>query len=647
MKKKVLLVDNDQMLLKVIGRKLEGIGHEVVTAEDGLSALNVIISFVPDIMFIDLIMPNIDGKKLCQIIRKMPHMQDCYLVILSAAVAELAFDFTTIGADACIAKGSFAITAEYILSEIGKLDAPREDKGSDNILGLENVYARQMTKELLSQNRHLEMFLESTTQGILELFSGKIVYANSAAASLCGLPEEMLLTLYPPDLFDDAVRSQVESLIKTKNDEPVEIGNKSSITLNNRQVIITKLPVNEDAATIILLITDVTDRKRMEHELRQSQKMEAVGTLAGGIAHDFNNILSAIFGYTELALLDVPECTDMNCQLNEVLKASGRAKELVSQILAFSHHSREELKPMEIQLTIKEVLKLLRASLPATIEIRQHFDSDGKLAEADSTQIHQLIMNLCTNAAAAMDADGGVIEVSFTSVDIKEPVTTQFLDLAPGSYLKLTVSDTGNGMTPEVLEKIFDPYFTTKEKGKGTGLGLAVVHGILKRHRAAITVEATPAKGSTFHVYFPRIKQAAMPAETGAAEPLPGGHECVLIVDDEEDLVNVETQLLSHLGYEVVSQTSSIEVLELFQAQPDRFDVVITDMTMPKMTGDKLAKEILKIRPDLPIILCTGYSEHLSEEQAKKIGIKEYCLKPVRMRDLARTMRKVLDQNQC
>jgi CheY-like chemotaxis protein len=246
-----------------------------------------------------------------------------------------------------------------------------------------------------------------------------------------------------------------------------------------------------------------------------------------------------------------------------------------------------------------------------------------------------------------MDADGGVIEVSFTSVDIKEPVTTQFLDLAPGSYLKLTVSDTGNGMTPEVMEKIFDPYFTTKEKGKGTGLGLAVVHGILKRHRAAITVEATPAKGSTFHVYFPRIKQAATPAKAGAAEPLPGGHECVLIVDDEEDLVTVETRLLSRLGYEVVSQNNSIEVLELFQAQPDRFDVVITDMTMPKMTGDKLAKEILKIRPDLPIILCTGYSEHLSEEQAKKIGIKEYCLKPVRMRDLARTMRKVLDQNQC
>jgi len=256
-------------------------------------------------------------------------------------------------------------------------------------------------------------------------------------------------------------------------------------------------------------------------------------------------------------------------------------------------------------------------------------------------------MNLCTNAAGAMSADGGVLEVSLTSVDIKMPVTTRFLDLDRGSYLKLAVSDTGHGMKPEVLEKIFDPYFTTKEKGKGTGLGLAVVHGILNRHRAAITVEATPGKGSTFHVYFPRIKQAVTPAETGAAEPLPCGNECVLIIDDEEDLVNVQTQMLAHLGYEVVSQTSSIEVLELFQSQPDRFDLVITDMTMPKMTGDKLSQEILKIRPDLPIILCTGYSEHISEEQAKKIGIKEYCLKPVGMRDLARTMRKVLDQNPC
>ena len=517
-------------------------------------------------------------------------------------------------------------------------------------------------QEVLAAEVKYRAILESIEEGFFETdFEGKWMYYNESICKITGYSRYDLKNKNIREYITSKTLRKMNRIFNrvSRSGEYGELRDGELIRKDGAHRIIEMsiYPIRESSgqpAGFRGFIRDVSERlnaerenNRLEAQLVQAQKMEAMGTLAGGVAHDFSNILSAIFGYTELSLLDAPEGTDMNRQLNEILRASGRAKELVSQILAFSHHSQEELKPMEIQLTIKEVLKLLRASLPATIEIRQHLDSDGKLAEADSTQIHQLIMNLCTNAAAAMDADGGVIEVSFTSVDIKEPVTTQFLDLAPGSYLKLTVSDTGNGMTPEVMEKIFDPYFTTKEKGKGTGLGLAVVHGILKRHRAAITVEATPAKGSTFHVYFPRIKQAATPAEAGAAEPLPGGHECVLIVDDEEDLVNVETRLLSRLGYEVVSQNNSIEVLELFQAQPDRFDVVITDMTMPKMTGDKLAKEILKIRPDLPIILCTGYSEHLSEEQAKKIGIKEYCLKPVRMRDLARTMRKVLDQNQC
>jgi len=643
MKKKVLLVDNDQMLLKVIGRKLEGIGHEVVTAEDGLSALNVIISFVPDIMFIDLIMPNIDGKKLCQIIRKMPHMQNCYLVILSAAVAELAFDFTTIGADACIAKGSFAITAEYILSEIGKLDAPREDKGSDNILGLENVYARQMTKELLSQNRHLEMFLESTTQGILELFSGKIVYANSAAASLCGLPEEMLLTLYPPDLFDDAVRSQVESLIKTKNDEPVEIGNKSSITLNNRQFIITKLPVNEDAATIILLITDVTDRKRMEYELRQSQKMEAVGTLAGGIAHDFNNILSAIIGYTELSLIYASEGSKLRANLLNIFKAGERATDLVKRILTFSRQAETERKPLQSTPIVKEALKLLRSSLPSTIQIRPNLGNDLYNILADPTQIHQIVMNLCTNAAHAMRDQGGTLEITLENVELNGDFSAKYLDIHPGPYLKLTVTDTGHGMTPDIMDSIFDPYFTTKEQSEGTGMGLSVVHGIVKSNDGGITVQSEPGKGSRFSIYFPAIDMRVV-AEPASAEPLPSGNECILFIDDEPPLVEIGQEILESLGYTVVIRTSSIEALNLFRATPHRFDLVITDMTMPNMTGDKLARELIEIRPDISVILCTGYSDMISEQKAKEIGICEFVIKPIVTRELTSVVRRVLDQ---
>jgi PAS domain S-box-containing protein len=643
MKKKILVVDNDTMLLKVIRRKLEQEGHDVITAEDGLSALEVIISFVPDIMFIDLIMPNIDGKKLCQIIQKMPHMQNCYLVILSAAVAELAFDFASVGADACIAKGSFATTSEYILSEISKLDSPPEDKGSDTILGLENVYARQMTKELLSHNRHLETFLESTTQGILELFSEKIVYANTATASLCGLPEEMLLTLYPPDLFDGSARSQLESLIKTKNDEPMEIGNKSSITLNNRQVIITKLPVRDDAATTILLITDVTERKRIEHELRQSQKMEAVGTLAGGIAHDFNNILSAMIGYTELSLMDTPEDSKLRAKLLNVYKAGERATELVKQILTFSRQADTERKPLQLASIVNEVLKLMRSSLPATIQIKQDLGNDLHNILADTTQIHQIVMNLCTNAAHAMREHGGTLEVILENVTVDAEFSTQYTDIAPGLYLKMTVADTGHGMSPDIVDSIFDPYFTTKEQGEGTGMGLSVVHGIVTGNGGGIAVESEPGKGSTFSVYLPAI-DVQTTEEPRSAEPLLSGHECILFIDDEPPLVDIGQEILETLGYRVVTRTSSIEALNLFRATPNRFDLVITDMTMPNMTGDKLAKELIAIRPDIPVILCTGYSDMITEQKAKEIGISEFIMKPIVARDLTNVVRQVLDQ---
>ena len=391
------------------------------------------------------------------------------------------------------------------------------------------------------------------------------------------------------------------------------------------------------------ILKDITEQQKLQVQLQQAQKMEAMGTLAGGVAHDFNNILSAIIGYSELAALEVLKETKVEANLKEVLRACQRAKELVKQILAFSRKSEEELKPVEIKLIVKEALKLLRASLPTTIEIRQQIDTELGIVEADPTQIHQLLMNLCTNSAAAMGDDGGVLEVSLKEVNLVSRPTPKYVDLGPGSYLQLSVRDTGHGMTSDVLEKIFDPYFTTKEKGKGTGLGLAVVHGILKRHRGGITVDTTPGKGTTFHVYLPKMERETEAADTEAIEFLPKGHERILFIDDEEDLVKIGAQMLSHLGYEVVTRSSSVEVLDLFKEQPERFDLVITDMTMPHLTGDRLAKEILRIRPDIPIILCTGFNACITEEKAKEMGICQFSLKPFVMRDLAVTARKALD----
>jgi signal transduction histidine kinase/CheY-like chemotaxis protein len=384
--------------------------------------------------------------------------------------------------------------------------------------------------------------------------------------------------------------------------------------------------------------------KKLETQLRQAQKMEAIGTLAGGIAHDFNNILSAVIGYTELALINIPKESSLQNHLQQVLKAGSRAKDLVKQILTFSRQAEQEVGPFQIKLIAKEALKLLRASLPTTIEIRQDIQSDSTVL-ADPTQIHQVLMNLCTNAGYAMQETGGTLEVSLTNVELDSHFTGRHSDMAPGPHLRLTVSDTGHGMTPDVLERIFDPFFTTKGPGEGTGMGLSVVHGIVKSFGGTITVYSEPGKGSTFHVYLPIAEDLKDEGETEVIEPLPTGNERILLIDDEQPLVDIGKQMLERLGYEVITRTSSIEALELFRAQPDRFDLVITDMTMPNMTGDKLAMEIMKIRPDVPVILCTGFSPAITEEEANAWGIQALLEKPLLRHDLAKTIRQVLDES--
>jgi nitrogen-specific signal transduction histidine kinase len=387
---------------------------------------------------------------------------------------------------------------------------------------------------------------------------------------------------------------------------------------------------------------DVTEEVKLETKLRQAQKMEAIGTLAGGIAHDFNNILSLIMGYTELAMHNVSEGSRVRDNMDKVFKASERARDLVKQILAFSRHTEQEQKPVQIHLIAKESLKLLRPSFPTTIEIRQNITSTGTVM-ADPTQIHQVIMNLCTNAYHAMSDKGGILEVSLTDVELDSDYTAKHLDTHPGPYLKLTVSDTGHGMKKKVLNRIFDPYYTTKEKTGGTGMGLAVVHGIVKSHGGVITVYSEPGKGSTFNVFLPRTESAEGVVEPEEIIPLPIGKERILFVDDEPFIVDIGKGMLEHLGYTVVTRTSPIEALEAFKAMPDKFDLVITDMTMPKMTGDELAKELMKIRSDIPIILCTGFSELINEEKAKAMGIRAFVMKPVVQRELANAVRKALD----
>jgi PAS domain S-box-containing protein len=384
------------------------------------------------------------------------------------------------------------------------------------------------------------------------------------------------------------------------------------------------------------------ERKKLEAQLMQAQKMEALGTLAGGIAHDFNNILSAIIAYAEGGKHIVPETDKVRKNIDEILKVSSRARDLVKQILAFSRRTKHEYIQLKLDVTVKESLKMLRAILPKTIEIRQNLPANGRVM-ADSTQIHQVVMNLCSNAAHAMGERGGVLDVSLNKVDVHEGVEALALDLPPGPYLRLSVRDTGHGMTPEVLERIFDPYFTTKEKGRGTGLGLSVVHGIVKSHKGAITCKSMPGEGTTIDIYLPEIEFKKEAAAPRSGTSCLNGTERLLFIDDEQILGKAVKEGLRYLGYRVVTRTSSIEALDLFRKHPDQFDLVITDIIMPVMSGDRLAQEMLKIRHNIPVILCTGYSEQMTEEKAKELGAQELIMKPMEIRDLAQTIRKVLD----
>ena len=384
------------------------------------------------------------------------------------------------------------------------------------------------------------------------------------------------------------------------------------------------------------------EKRLLESQLRQSQKMEALGTLAGGIAHDFNNLLAAILGYADMALEDTSPASPAKYQIEQVVKAGNRAKELVKQILAFSRKETHPVSTIQPHLVVQEALNLLRASIPSSIQIQQNIDEKSGTILADPTQIHQIILNLCTNATQAMRLKKGILRVSVTTVLLDAAALAGELNFLPGSYVHLMIADDGIGIDKDHIEKIFDPYFTTKEIGKGSGMGLAVVAGIVKSSNGLIKVDSTPEKGTTFHVYFPRCTEKT-PEEHQETGPVPSGNEKILVVDDEESVAVMTRIMVERLGYQATSVTSSVDALALFRAQPDAFDLVITDQTMPKMTGEQLVVNLREVRPRLPIILCTGNSSKINQKEAQDIAASLFLMKPVPIRELAQAIRQMLD----
>ena len=520
---------------------------------------------------------------------------------------------------------------------------------------------KEAEEELKDREEWFRALVETSKDAMIAVNNkGFITIFNPAAEFMFGYEREEMIgkpvEFLVPEEYRDKHRKYVKNYFLKNLSSGIPL---KTLELSARRYDGTEFPVELSLSPgrirkekfALAILRDITerkkaeeDRKRLEARLYQSHKLEAIGTLAGGISHDFNNILGAIIGYTELALNEVNGNISQGNYLEQVLMASNRAKKLIKQILTFSRQGEHQKKPLKISVILMETLDLLRGSIPSNIEVHEHFRENSSVIMADGTQIHQVIMNLCTNAIYAMREGGGILEVALDNIDIEPEDASLYTEMEPGPYIKITITDSGDGIDYSIIEKIFDPYFSTKEPGEGTGMGLAVVHGIVQSHGGTVKVYSRLGVGTTFCVFFPEVTLEVPRKPESIVLPV-GGNEKILLVDDEEELVFVTKLRLECLGYKVFSFTSGIEALNFFEKDPHKFDIVITDHTMPFMNGIELTGKILKVRSHIPVVLCTGFSDLSIQEEALSAGIREFIMKPLDTDDMARVIREVIGDN--
>lgn len=642
--RRVLVVEDDEGLNNLAQKSLRRVGFDMQGVLTGTAAIKRVMADPDLTLLVDQQLPDMAGTELIRTLIE----QDCrvpFVAMTGHGDENIAVEMMKLGARDYLIKG-FDFTDRL----------PEVFQRVFRELETERRLARAEHKLRESENRFRDI-IHSLADWIWEVDkNGKFTYIAGTGSDILGYSVEELIEKTSFELIVPEERakivdvffkcsSKLKPVVDLEHWNLAKDGTKVCLLTNGVPIIDT----NGELLGYRGVNKDITNQKKLaaektaiEAKLQQSQKMEAIGTLAGGIAHDFNNILSGIFGYTELLQMRMPKDSELLVYLDSILKAGNRAKDLVQQILTYTRQSENDLNPMRIQTVIKEALKLIESSLPSTIAIRQKIQNDCGLIMANHTQIHQIIMNLCTNASCAMEKTGGELTVCLREVELAAEDFKKHT-IKPGNYVQLTVTDNGTGMDQGVIERIFEPYFTTKEVGAGTGMGLATVHGIVENHGGDIKVSSRPGIGTTLNLLFPRIEGKAGKA-IEASDSLLKGKEHILFVDDEKPIVDVGKKSLERLGYHVETKTSSYDALETFRKQPDKYDLIITDMTMPKMTGEKLSEKIKEIKPDIPIILCSGFNKNITPEKSMEMGISSILVKPLTMHDLAKTIRKVLDE---
>ena len=634
--KKILVVDNHPVMLKFMSNLLGKQGHQVLTAQDGLSALDLLKTFIPDVIFVDLVMPNISGEKLCRIIRSMPKMKEVFLVILSGIAAEQGIDFELLGINACIAKGPFDKLARHVLSILEKADIDGPGVRTKQVIGIEDIIQREVSKELISSRMHLESILNNMSEGILELNSeARIVYANPAAISLIGVSEETLISSTFTELFGEDQKRIINDLLPEIGHDPLIIGEYSPVMINNRQVVLNVLKAKENVQGIyIVIINDISERKKLQTQIRQAQMMESIATLAGGIAHQFNNALSVIIGNVELLKMEQSEDAGRTEFLDPIKNAAYRMSMLTSQLLAYARGGKYNPKIISLGKFIENTLPLIQHSIGHSVFVQKFLPPYVLNVEADITQLQMVLSAVLNNAAEAIDGHGQLrLNVTDKEVQSGHP------HLEPGNYACISIEDDGKGMDEETRARIFEPFFTTYFQGRG--LGMAAVYGIIKNHNGWISVDSELGKGTTVCIYLPAFEDMETKKEDEKLK-LEKGSGTILLIEDESMVLDVCGTMLKKLNYSVLEAKTGAEAINIAKTFDGVIDLALLDIDLPDMDGSSLYPFLKEARQNLKVIVCSGYSFDGPVQEIMEAGAQGFIQKPFDIRVLSKKLKEIL-----